>query len=163
MAFPVALVAPVFYAIEGNIVALWGTYGMDPVQVLAGASMIAVPVTRILALSFNQWIDPRGPWTAPDWALFFSAVIHAGVQSRYVWLVGLAGSVFAAQVACLVMGFGVAWSIWPLQESYSLSVWAALGAMLIGVFLVQPKRPMPLAPVPGMSDNTKQDRTNEQA
>ncbi len=59
-------------------------------------------------------------------------------------------------------GFGVAWSIWLLQESYPPTVWAALAAMLIGVFLVQPRKPMALAPVPGMRDNKTNDQGNEQ-
>ncbi len=159
---PVALIAPFFYAVEGNIVARWGTYGMDPIQVLAGASVLGVPIALILALSFGQWIDPRGPWAAPDWALFISAIIHAVVYTSYVWLVGQAGSVFAAQVAYLVTGFGVAWSIWLLNETYPPTVWAALAAMLVGVFLVQPRNPMVLAPVPALGDNKQNDQRNEQ-
>jgi len=159
---PVALIAPFFYAVEGNVVARWGTHGMDPIQILAVASLLGVPISLILALSLGQWIDPRGPWGAPDWALLISAVIHAVVYTSYVWLIGQGGAVFAAQVAYLVTGFGMAWSIWLLQESYPPTVWAALGAMLFGIFLVQPRRPMPLAPIPALGNNDAEDQGNEQ-
>ena len=147
---PLALIAPFFYGMEGNVVARWGTRGLDPVQMLAGASFVGVPVALGLALATGQWIDPRGPWGAPDAALVASAVIHAAVYAGYFWLVGRAGPVFAAQVAYLVTGFGVCWSMVLLGESYSPYVWAALALMLVGIFLVQPRPRIGLAPGPAM-------------
>jgi drug/metabolite transporter (DMT)-like permease len=46
--------------------------------------------------------------------------------------------VFARQIAYLVTGFGVLWSMALLGERYSAWVWAAFGLMLAGVALVQP-------------------------
>ena len=125
---PLALIGAFFYGLEGNIVARWGMAGLDPVQMLAGAGLVGAPIALVLALVTEQWIDPRGPWATPDYALIAISVIHAGVYAGYFWLVGQAGPVFAAQVAYLVTGFGVAWSIVLLQESYSPYVWASPGA-----------------------------------
>lgn len=141
---PLALIAPLFYGFEGNIVAKWGTAGCDAVQVLWGASVVGTLVMLPVAILSDQWIDPSLPWGAPDWALIASSVIHALVYTGYVWLVGRAGSVFAAQVSYLVTGFGVMWAILILGESYSGYVWAALGVMFIGLFLVQPRHGTPL-------------------
>ena len=33
-AIPIALIAPMLYAVEGNVVARWGTAGLDPVEAL---------------------------------------------------------------------------------------------------------------------------------
>ena len=55
------------------------------------------------------------------------------------WLVGRAGAVFGGQVAYLVTGFGVVWSMLLLGERYSGWVWAALALMLAGLALVQPR------------------------
>jgi len=136
---PLALIAPLFYAFEGNYVSRWGTAGLDAVQVMAGASLVGVVITLPLALLSGQWIDPRPPWDLPDAAHVASAVIHAAVYTTYVWLVGRAGAVFAAQVAYLVTGFGVFWAMLLLGERYSLWVWAAFGVMLVGLTLVQPR------------------------
>jgi drug/metabolite transporter (DMT)-like permease len=136
---PLALIAPFFYAFEGNYVARWGTAGLDPVQVMAGASITGLVIALPLALLSGQWIDPRGPWERPDHALVLASVIHAGVYTGYVWIVGRAGAVFAAQVSYLVTGFGVIWAMVLLGERYSLWVWAAFGVMIVGLVLVQPR------------------------
>lgn len=137
---PVAMVAPLFYAVEANVVARWGTAGMDPIQAMFGASAMGMVVTLPLALASGQWIDPTPAWGAPEWALILSSCIHALMYAGYVWLVGRAGAVFASQSSYLVTGTGVLWSIALLGESYSGWVWAALAVLLAGVFLVQPRQ-----------------------
>jgi drug/metabolite transporter (DMT)-like permease len=137
---PLALIAPFFYGIEGNVVAKWGMYGADPVQVLYGASVVGAAVALPLALTTGQFIDPRPPWGLPDAAVVLSASVHAIVYAGYVWMVGRAGSVFAAQVSYFVTGFGVIWSMLILGERYSAWIWAAMALMLLGLFLVQPRR-----------------------
>ncbi len=135
---PLALVAPAFYGLEGNVVAKWGTAGLDPIQLLFGASVVGALISAPLAMGTGHLIDPRPPWGAPDLALALSSVIHAAVYSAYVWLVGRAGAVFAAQVSYLVTGFGVVWSMLLLGERNSGWVWAAMALMFVGLFLVRP-------------------------
>ncbi len=136
---PLALIAPAFYGLEGNVVAKWGTRGLDSVQVLTGASLIGAAIALPLAVATGQFIDPRPPWGAPDLALSTGALIHAVVYCVYVWLVGRAGAVFAAQVSYLVTGFGVIWAMVLLEENYSGFVWLAMAVMFVGLFLVQPR------------------------
>ncbi|MCZ4351073.1 DMT family transporter [Roseovarius aestuarii] len=151
---PIALLAPLLYATEGNLVAKWGTQDLDSMQVILAASIFGMAVTLPLALITDQWINPMASFGAPEAALVASAVIHAAVYATYVWLVGRAGSVFAAQASYLVTGCGVLWSMWLLSESYSAYVWAALAVMMVGMTLVQPRRVQEaLAPVP-MSEDT---------
>ncbi|QBF32896.1 DMT family transporter [Thalassococcus sp. S3] len=142
---PVALVAPFFYAFEGNYVAKWGTEGLDPVQVLFGASVIGALIALPLALGSGQLFSLAIVWTAPEWALAASSTVHVLVYTGYVWLVGRAGPVFAVQVSYLVTGFGVCWAMLILGESYSPYIWAALALVLSGVFLVQPRQQDALA------------------
>lgn len=137
---PIAMIAPLFYALEGNIVARWGTAGMDPIQTMFGASAIGMVLVLPLALATGQWIDPFHPFAAPEWALILSSVVHACMYAGYVWLVGRAGAVFAAQCSYLVTGAGVLWSMLLLGETYSGWVWAALGVLLLGIFMVQPRQ-----------------------
>lgn len=145
---PVALVAPFFYALEGNYVARWGTEGLDAIQTLFGASVIGCALALPLAVGSGQWIDPRPPWDLRDLAVAGIAVVHAGVYAGYVWMVGRAGAVFAAQVSYLVTLWGIVWAKLILGESYSGWVWGALALMMVGLFLVQPRpRGAALAPV----------------
>jgi len=51
-----------------------------------------------------------------------------------------AGPVFALQVSYAVTIFAVFWAIILLNEQPSLFLWVALSAILIGMFLVQPRR-----------------------
>lgn len=157
---PLALVAPFFYGLEGNVVARWRVPGLDAIRLLLGASLVGLPVALALALVSGQWISPLPPWGAPDMAIVAGSSIHAAVYSAYVWLVSRAGAVFAAQVAYLVTGFGVVWSMAILGEGYSGWVWAALAAMVGGLALVQPRPQSALVPAPrpakvaGGPDNT---------
>lgn len=136
---PLALVAPICYAFEGNIVAKWGTYGLDPVQALLGASLVGAIIALPLAIGSGQWISPFGPYGLPDLAIVTASLIHAIVYSSYVWMVTRAGAVFAAQVSYMVTGFGVMWAMLFLGETYSPYIWAAMALMFVGMFLVQPK------------------------
>ena len=143
---PLALIAPFFYGLEGNIVAKWGTAGVGPIRLLYGASLAGILISLPLALGTGQFVDPRPPWGAPEVALVLSSVIHAVVYALYVWLVGRAGSVFAAQVSYLVTGFGVVWAMVLLGERYSGWIWAALLMVLAGLILVQPRPRDSVAP-----------------
>lgn len=139
---PLALIAPLLYAFEGNFVARWGTGGASPVQLLAGASVVAVVLSAPLAVLTGQWIAPPLPGALgrAEGALIASAAIHGAVYVTYVWLVGRAGAVFAAQVSYLVTGFGLVWAMLLLGERYAGPVWVALALILCGLALVQPRR-----------------------
>lgn len=152
---PLALIAPLCYAFEGNFVARWGTAGLDAVQVLLGASLMAAAASLPLAIGTGQFISPFRAYGPPEWALIASAIIHAITYAGYVWLVGRAGSVFAAQVSYLVTGFGILTSLIVLREAYSPYIWAALGLVLAGVFLVQPRRQESLAPDAPISETAR--------
>lgn len=136
---PLALIAPLCYAIEGNVVAKWGTAGLDPVQVLFGASAIGTMIALPLAISSGHFFVPRPPFILADGAFLLSSAIHVMVYTGYVWLIGRAGAVFAGQISYLVTGTGVLWAMLLLGESYSLWIWLALVCMGFGLMLVQPR------------------------
>ena len=134
-----ALLAPLLYATEGNIVARWGTYGLDPFRTIVGASAAGAVITLPIALLSGQWINPLQGFGIPEAALALGAVTHGLVYAAYVWLVGRAGSVFTSQSAYIVTAFGVLWSMVLLGERYSVFIWVALALTLGGIFLVRPR------------------------
>jgi drug/metabolite transporter (DMT)-like permease len=135
---PFALLGPLFYAAEGNIVARWGTFGLDPVQVMFWASLIAAIIILPVALLTGQMFG-LAPFGRPEAALVFSSGMHAVLYASYVWLNGQAGPVFASQVGYLITGTGVFWAMALLGERFSPMVWLALLVILAGVALVQPR------------------------
>ncbi len=134
----VAMVGPLFYAIEANFVARGGTAGMDAVQAMFGVSVVGTVLAAPIALGTGQWVDPF-PMGRAEWALVASSAVHAVVYASYVWLASRAGSVFASQTAYLVTGSGVIWAMLLLGERFPPLVWVALVVMLTGVALVQPR------------------------
>ena len=134
------LVTALFYAFEGNYVNKWGTEGLDPFQVMFGASLVGVIVVIPLTFATGQYIAPVWPPAVPQQALIAGSVIHVLVYASYVWLVGRAGAVFAVQVSYMVTGFGLIWANLILGETYAPTIWLALAAMFMGMYLVQPQR-----------------------
>lgn len=142
----IALTSGLCYALEGNIVAKWGTAGLDAIQVLFGASMLGAIAILPLTLASGQFIRPQDLASTAGYALIAASVAHTLVYAGYVWLVGRAGPVFAVQVSYLVTGFGILWSKVILSEAYPHAVWAALALMFFGMYLVQPRSKAALAP-----------------
>ena len=143
---PLALVAPLCYAFEGNVVARFGTAGLGPITVLLGASALGAVIALPLALASGQFFMLRPPFVLADVTLLASSLIHVVVYAGYVWMVRQAGAVFAGQIAYLVTATGVLWAILILNESYSGWVWAAMALMLLGMTLVKPRGPLETNP-----------------
>ena len=148
----IGLISGLFYAFEGNYVARWGTAGLDPIQVLWGASLVGSLIARPLARGSGQWIDPRPPHGPADLAQVASAVLHVLTYTGYVWLVGRAGPVFAVQISYLVTLFGILWARLVLDEAYPPVIWGALALMLVGMYLVQPRGKAALEGVSAMRE-----------
>ena len=136
---PLALLAPFFYAIEGNYVDKYGTAGQDPIQTFTGASILGTFLILPVTISTGQWIDPFQPWPIENYTHVASSCCHAFAYCAYVWLVSRAGAVFTAQVAYFVTAWGVAWSILILGEETSRYLWLSVAFMFFGMFLVLPK------------------------
>ena len=135
---PVALIGPLFYAIEATFVAYRGTQGMDALQAMLGASLTGLILCVPVMLATGQGYSPL-PLGRDDAALVLSSALHALLYATYVWLAATAGSVFASQSSYLVTGAGMVWAMLLLGERPSATVWLALAVMLAGVALVQPR------------------------
>ena len=133
------LVVALFYAFEGNYVARWGVAGLDPFQLMLGASLVGLVIVAPLMLLTGQTVVPQWPLPQAQTALVGSSVVHVLVYASYVWLVGRAGAVFAVQVSYMVTGFGLFWAWLVLDEAFSNMIWLALALMFAGMYLVQPR------------------------
>lgn len=137
----VGALAPFFYAIEGAYVAASPARAADPLQVLWAGSVVAFCVLVPLVTAFGGLHLPAPGWA--EGAIVLAGLLSMGAFAGYIALLRRAGAVFGAQVAYTVTGSGVLWAMLLLGERYSLWVWAALVAMFVGLWLVQPRRQQP--------------------
>lgn len=136
---PVALVGPLFYAMEATYVARNGTEGMDAVQAMLGASVVGLLICLPVTLVSGQFFDPFAGFGRAEAALAGSSAIHALMYAGYVWLASRAGSVFAAQCSYIVTGAGIFWAMALLGERFPPFIWLAVVLLLSGVALVSPR------------------------
>jgi len=134
-----ALIAPFFYGIETNYLATQTPKKSEPITTLLMASIIGLFISAVLVVMFDAWVDLTVPWQAAEWSLLMASVLHALTYVGYIWLVGIAGSVFASQIAYIVTMSAVFIGVLFMGESHASEVWIALGIMIAGVALVQPK------------------------
>ncbi len=136
---PLAMMGPLFYAVEGTFVSRFGTAGMGPVQAMFGASLVGLVLCVPLVLLSGQWVDPFAAWGRAEQALVLSSVLHAMMYASYVGLAARAGAVFATQTGYVVTAAGLCWAMLLLGERFSPWIWAALAVMLVGLSLVRPR------------------------
>ncbi len=126
------MVGPLFYAMEGNYVARWGTAGLDPVQAIFAASVRGA----WSSCCRSCWPRASGstrsrPFGAPEAALVASSVVNTLMYVGYNWLARAAGAVFAAQVGYVVTIAGVGWR-WRCWASASpMLIWVAVALLLV--------------------------------
>jgi drug/metabolite transporter (DMT)-like permease len=133
----IALGASLCYGGEGNFLTWFGMRGLDPVQILLGASLVGLIIALPLAGVTNSFI-PLDNMGVPELAIILASVISWGTYATYIWVIGKSGPVFASQVAYLMTGFGVIWAMLLLGERYSIWVWMAFALMLVGIAMVKP-------------------------
>ncbi len=134
----VAALAPLLYALEGAYIAGRGSRRATPLQALLGGTVVALALSLPAALATGAARMPGPPGMA-EAAIVAAGLLSLAAYGGYFALLRSAGAVFAAQVAYVVTGSGVLWAMLLLGERYSGWVWAALGLMLAGLFLVQPR------------------------
>ncbi len=126
------------YAAE-NIYLAWARRtDLNAMQVLCGlfwgALILLTPVTLALGVGM-----PVGRFDTAEFAMIAMTLAHLAAYGGFVWLIGRAGPVFAAQVGYIVTLTGVFLGMIVLGESHSAWVWLALATMLSGLALVQPR------------------------
>lgn len=144
----VSALAPLCYALESAFVAHVSRAEAGALQALLGGSLVAIVIMAPLTWATGEPLWPEGADPAVL-AVFASGAAGALAYAGYVALLRSAGSVFATQVAYLVTGWAMLWSILLLGERPSAWVWLALVTLFAGLFLVQPRPKLAyLAPDP---------------
>lgn len=133
-----ALVCAACYAIENTYIALKMPEDVDALTVLCGMMGVATLLLTVVALFINGFYLPAWPPTRIEWAVLAMSLINVGAYAMFVFLIGLAGPVFASQMAYIVTLSGVAWGMVLFGEQHSGWIWASLVILTIGMVLVKP-------------------------
>ena len=132
--------APFFWSIEDISIAKLGLGGLGSNQILLAASVIGLVIVTPLTIATGQFVNLWKPWTYVEYALLGSMFLHMVAYTSFIWFIGVAGPVMASQVAYLVTGFGLAGSVIFLGEDYSPYFWISALLLMIGLFLVAPRK-----------------------
>ncbi|GMG82744.1 hypothetical protein LNKW23_19570 [Paralimibaculum aggregatum] len=127
------------YAGENTVIAASRPEGLKPVQVMCGLSWAAALMLAPLVAMAEGPVLPAAIGMA-EAALVACALLHVVAYFGFVWLIGHAGPVFAAQVGYLVTASGIGWGMALLGERHSPWVWAAAVLVFAGLALVRPRR-----------------------
>ena len=133
------VVVSISYAAENVYIAAMKPAELGPLGVLTGLSWGALLLLAPAVAATGAWFDPL-PLGAPELAIVGITALHLVAYAGFIWLIGRAGPVFAAQVGYVVTLSGVALGMAAFGERHSPWVWAALALMLAGLALVQPAR-----------------------
>ena len=136
---PLAMIGPLFYALENTYVAARGTGEMDAIQAMLGSSLAGLIFCVPIMLALGHWFAMPLPPGRAEWALIGSSALHALLYASFVWLAAHAGSVFASQSAYFTTASGLVWAMVLLGERFSPWVFAAAALMLCGLVLVRPR------------------------
>ena len=135
-----ALNCALCYALENIYIDRLKLQNFGPIRLVCAVSFVSALITFVLSVVMNQFfiLKPTNLY------LFISTLglgfISATAYSIFIYLIGRAGSVFSSQVGYLVTFFGVVWGIIILGESHSIFVWISLILIMMGIFLVQPRK-----------------------
>lgn len=134
-----AVLAAAFYTVEGSYIAVRRPPEAGAAQVLLGMTAASTVMTAPM-LAFVETPFPFD-LAAPGRVEYAFAAFILGSPIAYggfVWLIGRAGPVFAAQVAYVVTVAGVFAGVIFLGEGYGAGFWGALAIMLAGLALGLP-------------------------
>ena len=134
----IALITGVSYTFENIFIAKAKPEDCGAFQILCGLSFAALAMMAPVSLATDTQMRFDQLGTA-EISLVVMTLMHLVSYGGFVWLIGQAGPVFAAQVAYVVTLTGVMLGILVLGETHSAWVWLSLALMLAGLALVQPR------------------------
>ncbi len=134
-----ALVASVFYTIENLYVDIYIPQGTDLIALLMGGLLVAALILTPLIYLQGAFVPLHYPFQKVEWAIILIAIVSSAAYVTFLYVVKMAGSVFASMAGYVITLAGVFWGMIFFDESHSVWVWAALVLMLAGMALVTPR------------------------
>ena len=137
----IALIIPVSFGFESVYVALRRPPGADVLTLLAGMLLAGGLMLAPVVLLTGSTVSLYPPWGMVEWATVGMVLCNLGSYATFLYLIGLAGPVFATQSSYFVTLFGILWGMLIFSERHPLWFWVALGLLFAGMALVK-ERPV---------------------
>ena len=136
----IACIAAASYAVENLLIDVKMPNDIGPVRIACGMNLMGAILVLPFALTYNQKLVPAFPPTSLELSIFGLGLINAVAYSTFIFLIRRTGPVFASQTGSIVTIGGMLWGMLLFNEEYSIWVWTALLAIIIGVILVSPRK-----------------------
>lgn len=123
-----------------TLVMAWRPKDLDPYAATALMMILAAGLLVVVGLASGEPVFPSD--ASPRLAVVlvaFGLAVGAAVAVA-LEIVARAGAVFAGQLAYVQTLAGIGWGMILLGEQLPLLAWGALGMVILGFFLVQPRR-----------------------
>jgi drug/metabolite transporter (DMT)-like permease/DNA-binding NarL/FixJ family response regulator len=134
-----ALIIPATYAAEDLYISQRKPSELDVMGAYIIVCIIACAIHLPLVFYFNDFIPADMIIGKVGLLALLIAASTALSMICYVYLIASTGAVFAAQAAYITTIAGILWSMVLLGERLPTAVWFALGLIIVGLLLVEPK------------------------
>lgn len=134
-----ALTIPALYAFEDLQIAAKLPEEWDIIGAVGIVSLAALLLVLPAALLFDEFVMLDLTIDKLKLVLVLLAAKTLIGTALTVLLLKTSGAVFGSQAGYVVTFSGIAWSLGLLDETLPLMAWVALGMMLVGLILVEPK------------------------
>ena len=134
-----ALILPVLFAVETIVVAARRPKHIDPIAAIGLMFSFSILFAVPLAWVNDQWIAPSALISSLGMVIFMLALVSVTANVAFVYLLDLAGAVFASQVAYATAIAGIIWGMLLLNERLSIFAWVAVAMVVLGMYLVETK------------------------
>ena len=135
-----ALLAACFYATESIYVDKYIPQHSDMAELLTGGFFIAAALLGVIVYVEGVFFPINLPLDNAERAILALMFVSSTAYVMFLYLIKMAGAVFASMNGYIVTLAGVFWGMFFFSEQHSPWVWAALASMLIGMTLVTPRK-----------------------
>jgi drug/metabolite transporter (DMT)-like permease len=135
-----ALLIPATYAAEDLYISEKKPSDVDNVAVYGLSLAVACLMLLPLAVGLNDFIPLQLLTGKLGIVVSLIAAASTLAMILFIYLIATTGAVFASQSAYATTTAGIGWSIVLLGEYIPLWTWGALGLIIVGLIMVEPKQ-----------------------
>ncbi|MEQ9491802.1 MAG: DMT family transporter [Alphaproteobacteria bacterium] len=111
-------------------------------QLTCGRNSVAVILLAPIVYFTDTAIPLFEPWGPMQYAATATGFLTAGAFTTLLYVIKTSGPIFGSQSSYLITLFGMGWGMILFDERHSGYVWAALLLTILGLALVQPRKPI---------------------
>ena len=134
-----ALLVPIFHSLH-TLLMTWRPRELDTYATVGVMLVISTVLLAPVAAATGDLFMPAFTLGKLEIIILVLGISSAFSLALMLDLVALAGAVFASQAAYSQTIAGVLWAMLLLNEQLSQAAWIAVALVLIGIWLVEPKR-----------------------